>query len=74
MKKSEISVTMSMTTYEELLWFKEHYLKLRSDTEKLLKKNEVDEGVDYTFSVKDAIEFLKKEFRINEYANIDVVN
>lgn len=74
MKKSEISVTMSMTTYEEFLWFKEHYLKLRSDTEKLLKKNEIDEGIDYTFSVKDAIEFLKKEFRINEYANIDVVN
>lgn len=73
MKKSDISVTMSMTTYEELLWFKEHYIKLRSDTEKLLKKNEIDEGIDYTFNIKEAISFLKKECRIPNNANVDIV-
>lgn len=73
MKKSDISVTMSMTTYEELLWFKENYIKLRNNTRDLLKKNDVDEGVDYTFNVEEAVGFFKKEFRISEHANIDII-
>lgn len=73
MKKSDISVTMSMTTYEELLWFKENYIRLRNNTRDLLKKNDVDEGVDYTFNVKEAVGFFKKEFRISENANIDII-
>lgn len=71
MKRSEILVSMPMTTYDEFEEFKKKYRDLRDSIGACLKPS-VDDGIDYMFDVEQALNIAKSIFRISDSKNIEV--
>ena len=73
MKKSEILVSMPMTTYEELELYKNKFENLTKDLKSCIDTQLYDLGVSTTlnFDVSKALEICKKTLSI-KYSNIDI--
>ena len=73
MKKSEILVSMPMTTYEELELYKNKFENLTNDLKSCIDTQLYDLGVSTTlnFDVSKALEICKKTLSI-KYSNIDI--
>ncbi len=72
MKKSEMNVSMPFTTYEELMDYKEKYINLKNDVCSLLSKT-LDEGIDYNFDVKKALDLAKRVAWIPTKSNVNIM-
>ena len=73
MKKSEIMVSMPMTTYEELESYKNKFENLTNELKSCIDTQLYDLGVSTTlnFDVSKALEICKKTLSI-KYSNIDM--
>ena len=73
MKKSEIMVSMPMTTYEELELYKNKFENLTNELKSCIDTQLYDLGVSTTlnFDVSKALEICKKTLSI-KYSNIDI--
>ena len=73
MKKSEILVSMPMTTYEELELYKNKFENLTNELKSCIDTQLYDLGVSTTlnFDVSKALEICKKTLSI-KYSNIDI--
>lgn len=66
MKRSELTVTMSMTTFDELMDYKNRYMKLRDELDSTIKIN----GQEYEFDVTKALKIVKEISHTPEDSNI----
>ena len=73
MKKSEMLVSMPMTTYEELELYKNKFENLTNELKSCIDTQLYDLGVSTTlnFDVSKALEICKKTLSI-KYSNIDI--
>lgn len=71
MRKSDIDVTMPMTTFEELENYKKLYVELKGKIRDCFKPS-VDEGIDYLFNVNEALELMRNETNISKSLNIEI--
>lgn len=73
MKKSEMMVSMPMTTYEELESYKNKFENLTNELKSCIDTQPYDLGVSTTlnFDVSKALEICKKTLSI-KYSNIDI--
>ena len=73
MKKSEILVSMPMTTYEELELYKNKFENLTNELKSCIDTQPYHLGVSTTlnFDVSKALEICKKTLSI-KYSNIDI--
>lgn len=72
MKKSEITVTMPMFTYEEFEDFKAKYWELKNKIKDLVEKSN-EEGIDYLFDMNKALNFIREVCSISENSNIQII-
>ena len=71
MRKSDIDVTMPMTTFEELENYKKLYVELKGRIRSCFKPS-VDDGIDYLFNVNEALELMRNETNISKSLNIEI--
>ena len=73
MKKSEILVSMPMTTYDELELYKNKFEKITNELKSCIDTQPYDSGVStmLNFDVSKALEICKKTLSI-KYSNIDI--
>ena len=73
MKKSEIMVSMPMTTYEELESYKNKFENLTNELKSCIDTQPYDSGVSnmLNFDVGKALEICKKTLSI-KHSNIDI--
>ena len=73
MKKSEILVSMPMTTYEELELYKNKFENITNELKSCIDTQPYDSGVStmLNFNVDEALEICKKTLSI-KYSNIDI--
>ena len=73
MKKSEILVSMPMTTYEELELYKNKFENITNELKSCIDTQLYDSGVStmLNFDVSKALEICKKTLSI-KYSNIDI--
>lgn len=71
MKKSEVLVSMPMTSYEELEEYKNKYWELRGSLKECLKPSKTT-GIDYVFDVDLTLEVLKKTLLVPNSSNIKI--
>ena len=73
MKKSEILVSMPMTTYEELELYKNKFENITNELKSCIDTQPYDSGVStmLNFDVSKALENCKKTLSI-KYSNIDI--
>ena len=73
MKKSEILVSMPMTTYEELELYKNKFENITNGLKSCIDTQLYDSGVStmLNFDVSKALEICKKTLSI-KYSNIDI--
>ena len=73
MKKSEILVSMPMTTYEELELYKNKFENITNELKSCIDTQPYDSGVStmLDFDVSKALEICKKTLSI-KYSNIDI--
>ena len=73
MKKSEILVSMPMTTYDELELYKNKFENITNELKSCIDTQPYDSGVStmLNFDVSKALEICKKTLSI-KYSNIDI--
>ena len=73
MKKSEILVSMPMTTYDELELYKNKFENITNELKSCIDTQPYDSGVStmINFDVSKALEICKKTLSI-KYSNIDI--
>lgn len=73
MKKSEIMVSMPMTTYEELESYKNKFENLANELKSCIDTQPYDSGVStmLNFDVSKSLEICKKTLSV-KYSNIDI--
>ena len=73
MKKSEILVSMPMTTYDELELYKNKFENITNELKSCIDTQPYDSGVStmLNFDVGKALEICKKTLSI-KYSNIDI--
>ena len=72
MKRSDLTVSMPMTSFDELEEYKKKYMELRDKVCDCLKPSTY-EGIDYEFNVRQALDLVKETTRAKTTSNIEVV-
>lgn len=68
MKRSELTVTMRMSDFDELLVYKEKYINLRKELNSTLTNRD---GKYYDFDVTKALNIVRKTSNLPNDANIN---
>lgn len=73
MKKSDITVSMPMSAFEEYEQYKKKYYELKAKVCSLMEKCGKEEGFDYRIDVKKTIAVVKEVSIIPSSSNIQII-
>lgn len=71
MKRSNLMVSMPMTTFDELETYRNQLFELKTKIKECLEPS-ITNGIDYILDINNVLEIFKKECNITDSVNIEI--